>query len=262
MTKLIRTRSTSRMTAVALAAATLMALGSAPAQAADRDQAAARALASVKAFPQRTFDGAGDSYEVLDVMFDADGAEHVRLARRFHGLRVIGGDLVVHSNRNGAFMSATHTLTREAKVGREARVSAAEAIGTASSRFTRHAASGAPELVVYARGEHAHLAWNVRLNGELADGTPSRLNAIVDAQAGGLLDAWDDIQTAPAAAEAVEPVAKIGTGKTLFAGDVALATDRRFANFGKYSMLDKTRGGQSTKDLKHGTSGTGGISSN
>ncbi len=244
-----------RPTITAIAAATLLALGAGPSFAADRDQAAARALASIQAFPQRTLHAAGDSYEVRDVIFEADGAEHVRLARRHHGLRVIGGDLVVHSDRNGAFMSATHTMTREAKVDREARVSSDEAISAAGSRFTHYVASGAPELVVYARGEHARLAWDVPMSGELGDGTPSRMHVIVDAQAGGVLDAWDEIQTAPVAGDAAEPVAAIGTGKTLFAGNVALATDLK--TDGTYRMLDKTRGRQLTNNMKNSTFGTG-----
>ena len=252
MTKSTLPRALPRLTATALAAGILIAMAGAPAQAADRDQAVARALVAVKAFPQRTLDGPGDSYEVRDVMFDADGAEHVRLARRFQNLRVISNDLVLHSSRSGAFLSASHTLTREARVGTQPRLAAAEASAVANVRHANRVAGAAPELIVYARGEHPRLAWDVLLNGELADGTPSRLHVIVDAQAGGVLDAWDDIQTE----DAVAQVSKTGTGKTLFSGDVALATDRRFANFGKYSMLDKTRGSLSTRDLNGATSGT------
>ena len=53
------------------------------------------ALASVKGL-QRTFDGPGDSYEVRD---DWPMAPSTWLARRYHGLRVIGGDTDL--DRNG-----------------------------------------------------------------------------------------------------------------------------------------------------------------
>ena len=254
MTRSTLPRGLSRSTAVAGAAAALFALAGAPAQAADRDQAAARALASVHAFAQRTFDGPGSSYEVRDVMFDADGAEHVRLARRYQGLRVVGGDLVVHSDRNGAFMSVSQSLTREARLDTRPRLAAAAATAAAGARYAGREAGTAPELVVYARGDLPRLAWDVRLDGELADGTPSRLHVMVDAQSGNLLDAWDDVQT-----DATEPLSTTGIGKTLFAGNVPLATDRRFANFGKYKMLDKTRGNQSTRDLNGSTVGSGTI---
>lgn len=257
MSRSISSRRLPAPRATALAAILLMALASAPAEAADRDQAAARALASVKAFPQRTFDGAGATYEVRDVLFDADGAEHVRLARRYLGLRVIGGDLVVHSDRNGAFMSATLTLTREARVDTRPRLGREAATAAAAARHAGRTANIAPELVVYARSEPARLAWDVRLDGELADQTPSRLHVIVDAGDGTVLDAWDEINTAPAGDLTIQPISTAGTGKSLFAGDVTLATDRRFARFGKYSMLDNTRGNQSTRDLNGGTSGKG-----
>lgn len=236
-------RSHARLTAIALAAATSMTVGTA-AHAADRELAASRAIASVKAFPQRTMDGAGDSYEVRDVVFDADGAEHVRLARRFHGLRVIGGDLVVHSDRNGAFMSASHTLVREARVDRTARLPAGEALGAARAAFAGHAADEAPELVVHARGEHARLAWDVRMKGEQADGTPSALHVIVDAHSGAVLDSWDDIHTAPAT----------GSGQSLFVGTVPLTTEQTATGF---SLQDNTRGGSKTLDMKNRGFGQG-----
>ena len=257
MTRSNTPRGLSRIAAAASAAVALFALASEPARAADRDQAAARAIASVQAFAPRTFDVPGSSYEVRDVMFDADGAAHVRLARRFEGLRVIGGDLVVHSDRNGAFMSASQSLTREARVDTRPRVTVAAATAAAAARHLGREAGAAPELVVYARGDLPRLAWDVRLDGELADGTPSRLHVMVDAQSGALLEAWDEIQTAPA--EAAEPLSTTGVGKTLFVGDVPLATDRRFAKFGKYKMLDKTRGNQSTRDLNGSTAGSGSI---
>jgi zinc metalloprotease ZmpA len=237
-------RAAPRLAATALAAAALVASVAAHAQSNNRDQAAERALAAVKAFPQRTLDGPGDSYEVRDVMFDADGAEHVRLARRFHGLRVIGGDLVVHSGRGGAFLSATHTLARPARVELTPGLDSQRAAAAAGARFASHAAGAEPELVVYARADSARLAWDVTLHGSQADGTPSRLHAIVDAHSGAVFESWDDIQTAPA----------VGTGQSLFLGTVALTTESRRASF---KLQDNTRGGSKTLDMKNRTGARG-----
>ncbi|MCS6456925.1 M4 family peptidase, partial [Burkholderia thailandensis] len=41
----------------------------------------------------------GDQFQVRDVIVDPDGTEHVRFDRFYSGLRVIGGDVVVHSSR-------------------------------------------------------------------------------------------------------------------------------------------------------------------
>ncbi len=228
-----------RMTAGAFAAATFVALAAAPVQAADRAQAAERALAAVKAFPQRTLHGPGDSYEVRDVVFDADGAEHVRLARRLHGMRVIGGDLVIHRGRGGAFVDATHTMTNAARVDRTPSLDGQRAAAIASERFASHAAADA-ELVVYARFDQARLAWDVTLHGTQADGTPSRLHVIVDAHSGAVLDRWDDIHTAPA----------VGTGQSLFVGTVQITAESKRAAF---KLQDNTRGGSKTLDMKNRT---------
>ena len=237
-------RGVPRLAATAFAAAALFTSGAAQAQAGNRAQAGERASAAAKAFPQRTLDGPGDSYEVRDVVLDADGSEHVRLARRFHGLRVIGGDLVIHSGRGGAFVGATHTLTRAAHVDRTPSLDGRGALAAASERFASHAAGAEPELVVYARAEHARLAWDVTLHGTQADGTPSRLHVIVDAHSGAVLESWDDIHTAPA----------VGSGQSLFVGAVQITTESRRAAF---KLQDNTRGGSKTLDMKNRTGGRG-----
>ncbi|MEO8123949.1 MAG: M4 family metallopeptidase [Burkholderiales bacterium] len=234
---------TSRVLAVCAATAMLV-LGGTQAQAAARDEAVARAQDAISAFSQRTLSGPGFSFEARDVMFDVDGAQHVRFARRFQGLRVIGGDLVVHSGRSGAFLSVSQTLSRVPSVDLRPRVAVNEAIDSAAAAHSGYRAAAAPELVVYARSEPARLAWDVEMGGELADGTPSRLHVIVDAMAGGVLDAWDDIQTAPA----------VGTGQSLFDGSVSLNTATARAGF---RLTDSTRGSSSTLDMKNRTSGSG-----
>jgi Zn-dependent metalloprotease len=231
-----------------LAAATLACLASlaatpAAAQAADRSAAAARALQHIQAFPGRTLHGAGHSYTVRDVVFDADGAEHVRVARHYRGLPVIGGDMVVHSGRSGAFVDVSRTLRQALALDTRARLGAAEAL-RAAVLAASGSPEGAPQLVVYARGDRPQLAWDVRLHGEQADGTPSELHVIVDADSGAVLERWDDIHTAPAA----------GSGNTLFAGTVPLTTETTATGF---TLKDTTRGGQATLDMKNRGFGRG-----
>ena len=60
-----------------------------------------RALGHLQAENARTLAGAGHDYAARDLIVDADGTEHVRFARRFQGLPVIGGDVVVHSQATG-----------------------------------------------------------------------------------------------------------------------------------------------------------------
>lgn len=235
----------SSRTLAVCAATVMLALSATQAVAAERDEAVARAQDAVSAFAQRTLSGPGFSFEARDVLFDADGAQHVRFARRFQGLRVIGGDLVVHSGRSGAFLSVSQTLSRVPSVDLRPHVAVNEAIDSAGAAHSGYLAAAAPELVVYARSEPARLAWDVELRGELADGTPSRLHVIVDAMAGGVLDVWDDIHTAPA----------VGTGQSLFNG--AVSVDTVTARRAGFRLTDSTRGNSSTLDMKNRGFGKG-----
>jgi zinc metalloprotease ZmpA len=240
-------RQTLGVRALRLAVALALGATAGAAGAADRAAAVERALTHIEAFPGRTLHGAGQSYTVRDVMFDTDGSEHVRVERRYLGLRVIGGDMVVHSSRSGSFVDASRTLTQPLTLDIRARLSAAEALREAQARHGGEA-DGTPELVVFARGERPRLAWDVRLSGVQADGTPSELHVIVDAGSAAMLDAWDDIHTAPGPA--------VGSGTALYDGVVPLNTMRKLLRF---TLTDSTRGNSSTFDMNNLTSGAGTV---
>jgi len=227
-----------------LAAAIVLAGTAGIAAAADNAAAFDRALAHIQAFPGRTLHGADQSYASRDVIVDADGAEHVRVERLYKGLRVIGGDMVVHSNRSGAFVDASRTLNQPLALDIRGRIGAVEALRAAQAAHAGSAA-GAPQLVVYARGERPQLAWDVRLDSDMEDDTPSELHVIVDAHSAAILETWDDVQTAPA----------VGTGKSLFVGDVPVTTE----SGASFTMKDNTRGGSSTVDMKNRGFGAGTI---
>jgi Zn-dependent metalloprotease len=214
------------------------------AAAADNAAAFARAVDHIQAFPGRTLHGAGHSYEARDVIVDADGAEHVRVARLFRGLRVIGGDMVIHSNRSGAFIDASRSLDQGIALDIRARIGGAEALRAALMAHDG-TPEGAPKLVVYARGDRPALAYDVFLTREQDDGTPSELHVIVDATSAAVLESWDDIETAPA----------VGTGKTLFAGNVPITSETGTS----FSLKDNTRGGMSTVDMKNRQVGKGTV---
>jgi len=230
-------------TKLRLAVALLLAGTAGLAAAADNAAAIARAMNHIQAFPGRTLHGAGHSYSASDVIVDADGAEHVRVARLYKGLPVIGGDMVVHSSRNGAFLDASRTLRQAIALDLRARIGGAEAV-RAAVLARSGSPDGVPRLVVYARGDSPALAYDVRLNGEQDDGTPSELHVIVDATSAAVLDSWDDVHTAPA----------VGTGKTLFAGNVALTAESGASSF---TLKDNTRGGSSTLNMKNRGFGAG-----
>ena len=51
---------------------------------------------------------------VTDTIVDRDGTTHVRMDRRYQGLRVVGGDLVVHTAPSGSLEGVSQTLAEPA----------------------------------------------------------------------------------------------------------------------------------------------------
>lgn len=197
--------------------------------------AVAQAIAHLAAIPDAHV-AAADGFVARDLIVDADGTRHVRLARTHQGLRVIGGDLVVHMGADGSLRGLSHALHELIAVSTVPTIHAAAAESRALGYFGGMSESMKSELVVYARDRAPTLAHDVRIVGTLADGRPSIAHLIVGAQKGELLDQWDEIQ----------PVDAIGSGVSLYSGTVPLHSD--FAN-GTYTLKDATRGGHTVYDL-------------
>lgn len=230
---------------VLAAAATLAALS--PAMAAAPDAAKGRSMeatarAHLSRFVGHTLHGAEHSYTAADTLLDDDGSQHVRFDRQYRGMKVIGGDLVVHSDRNGAFRHASKTMERQINLPRGASLSAGRAIKLALGAHAGSTNGTAPELVVYARGDVPVLAWDVRVFGERADGTPQELHVMVDGTTGAVLESWDDVHIAAAN----------GSGRGFFNGTVALTTDLVGST---YSLRDPSRGNTYTINMNNRTSG-------
>jgi len=246
---MVRRFNVSQLAQAAALATTLavspLALAAAPGAAQARAMEAS-ARAHLVAFPGYTVHGPEQAFAVTDAIVDADGSQHVRFARSYRGLRVIGGDIVVHSDRNGAFRDASKTLQRAPNLARSAALSAGRAVKAALDARAGSTNGVAPELVVYARGDLPQLAWDVRVFGEQADGTPSEVHVMVDAITGAVLEAWDDVHTAPAT----------GTGQGFFSGTVTLTTNTVTAGF---ELRDPSRGGQYTIDMGNKQGGNGTI---
>jgi len=208
-----------------------------PSARADRAGAEGRALGLIQAFPGRSLHGAEQQFQLRDIVLDADGSEHVRFDRSYRGLRVIGGDLIVRSDRAGALVEMRHTLRHEPKADIKPAIQAGQALQVARAAHGGDARGQQPELVIYARSDLPQLAWEVRVSGEHSDGTPFEKHVIVAADSAALLDAWDDVHTGAAA----------GVGKSLYAGNVALTTN---SVSGGYELRDPARGSTYTIDMK------------
>jgi Zn-dependent metalloprotease len=188
----------------------------------DRDRAERRARAALTSHRKAISGSRDDRYRTRDVVLDADGAQHVRFDRTYHGLDVLGGDLVVHTGTDGAFRSATVAQSAPITVDTTPAVSAAKAVAAAS------AGHGASSLVVDATDGAPVLAWRITVD----DG---RRTVIVDARTGTVRRSYDEVETAEA-----------GTGHGQHYADVPLSTKRR--TDGRYELVDPTRGGTETRD--------------
>ncbi|QWP77607.1 M4 family metallopeptidase [Lysobacter sp. K5869] len=183
---------------------------------------------------------AEDRFEARDAVVDADGTQHVRFDRSYRGLRVVGGDVVVKSQR-GQLREALLTLRSAQRPSLTPRLSADAAAVEAGARFSgRVDQVRSNDLVVYARGKQPVLAYEVTLQGADTTRHSGLVKYYVDAASGKVLDVQDLIQTAAAT----------GTGKSFYYGDLSIATDKKSAT--KYDLIDTTRGNGSVYDAKGG----------
>jgi Zn-dependent metalloprotease len=207
----------------------------------DNPAAIARAQAHVRQNAALSFFGPDQGLVPVDTLTDADGTEHVRFGRTYRGLRVIGGDLVVHGTAAGEFVGLSQTLSGRLTLSTSASLASQGAVRRGLAEFLGRPASSRAELVIYAR-EVPVLAYEVVVEGELADQSPSELHVIVDATAAAVLDSWDAIETAT------------GSGTGFFSGNVSLETT---TISGGYSLKDPSRGNQFTVDMKNKQGGSG-----
>src|SRR5215212_10024004 len=118
------------------------------------DRSEAAALRALAAHPGAALGSRGTAFVVTSRIVDRDGTTHVRMDRTYHGLRVLGGDLVVHRTPAGAWRGVSQTLRTPVRTGTTARLAAEQArgIATTPSRATRGIenlrATGRPRLVV------------------------------------------------------------------------------------------------------------------
>ncbi|GHI09997.1 flagellar biosynthesis protein FlgM [Streptomyces cellostaticus] len=255
-----------------------------PSKGAERSAASAATTASVMVEAARTAAFAhtaatgvskGDELHAQDVMVDPEGARHVRFIRTHNGMPVLGGDLVVHLNRQLAYTGATSAAAHAVKPSStEAKLTAEQAASKAAQVAKGDA--GSAELVVDARGGSAALAYQVTvtdngssstvvidaLTGKVRSNTPDAdeflspklLDALrkrgetIDPATGIGSDAAAGLLGSGASGATTYPSTAHGTGKTLFVGNVGLTTTA--TSRGHYQLKDPSRYGTETRDAK------------
>ncbi|WP_346537878.1 M4 family metallopeptidase [Micromonospora sp. DPT] len=213
----------------------------APAAPAPDTSPAARAESLLRSNPGAVQGASGESYQVVRTKVDASGASHTRYTRTYQGLRVYGGDFVIHTTPTGGYAGSSVGLAAPLTLATAAKVTPARAKATARKAFSGKLESvGAPELFVDASSGTGRLAYETVLSGWHTDGqTPSRLHVISDAVNGKVIGSYDEI----------EMVA--GTGNSIYSGTVSIDTTLSGST---YQMIDPSHGNGSTCDMNNGTS--------
>ncbi|WBB78924.1 M4 family metallopeptidase [Micromonospora sp. WMMD882] len=234
-------RSLAAVSSALLASSLLTGVAATPAQAAptpaDPDAAARSAL---RANPAVVKGSNRESYAAHRTTVDRDGAGHVRYTRRYQGLRVAGGDFVIHTTPGGGYAGSSVGLTTPLTLDVKPTFPAASAKTLAAARFKgRRTSVGTPELFVDATSGKGRLAWETVITGWQPDGqTPSRLHVVVDATTGRLIGTYDEIAMVA------------GTGYGVHGGQVTIDT---VAANGSYTLTDPVRGDGSTCDMGNDT---------
>jgi zinc metalloprotease ZmpA len=224
-----------------------------------------RALVAIKANPLATRYSTSDAFAMKGMTLDRNGAEHVRFARTYKGLPVIGGDLVVHS-KAGTFNGASLTQAKALTLATTPTITASQAITNAGANFgTAFDATPTAKLVVFARKATPLLAYDVLYSGKQKDGTPIRMHYYVNAATGAIITKENSVKTGVlpgdrygtgTAPSTPNVTAVTGTGKSLMAGVVPVSAqynlDRRI-----YELRDPTRGNTYITDIGNGYRGNG-----
>jgi Zn-dependent metalloprotease len=233
------------LVSAAVVAVSAAATGLSQAQAADpaSSSRASQAIAAAKTHAAATRFGASQSFQAVGTIVDNDGASHVRLHRTYRGLEVVGGDLVVHQSKSGAWQGSSLTLGKRLSLAVSPAVTSATA-GTKALAPSKvissisHPKVDGTTLVVDAAGASPRLAWRVLSGGTQKDGTPSRLASYVDARTGAVLRTEQEIVNVD------------GSGQSLYGGTIPLKLTLSGSTF---QLKDPTRGGTYTTDLNNAT---------
>jgi Zn-dependent metalloprotease len=214
------------------------------------EEAAVRALELAAAHPAELLSAADDTFVVRDVILDDDGTQHVRLDRLHRGLRVIGGDLVLHADPGGRLAAVTLAQTLVIAVPELPSILASDALVRAGGIFeTVPTALPRVELAVHVApgGAPISLAYEVVLEGERAGGMPTELHVVIDALSGAIIDSWDGIQSEEA------------EGNGFFSGRVELEARERDD---RWLLEDEERGGHRVIDMGNRADGGKLVESN
>jgi Zn-dependent metalloprotease len=217
---------------------------------------------------------ADHDFVTRNAVVDEQGGTHVRYDQTYRGVRVWGGEAIVHEGASQRAAELTSDLKRGIKVGTVPALSAADAVKVAERDLRpmgSYAHDPTAELIIY-----PHVREQVRADAPqrdtglnavdmervvtgyslayyvqtaLENGAPETRHTdyIIDAHSGKILAQWDSLQTAAAT----------GTANTQYSGSKTINVNSVTSG---WELRDVVSGmNYATYNLNHSTSGTGSI---
>lgn len=168
---------------------------------------------------------------------EVNGTIHTRYDRTFNGLKVIGGDLVVHADaKSGRIKETTKAGSGKAAVKSTTPKLGKDKAFAAVKSLKANKTSGGT-LVIFAREGEPKLAYDVISEGVKADQTPFKTHSYVDATTGEVLGIDEEIKT--------------GSGNGVHVGQVTFENNSTASGY----VLRDSRGHYAC-DMRQATSGT------
>jgi Zn-dependent metalloprotease len=242
-----------------------LALAAAPALAQD---AGLVAQASQRMADERAKLGldARHDFRVVRAHQDQLGQTHTRFQQTFNGVKVWGGEVILHQDAEGTFRPHTLAHLSNINLNTTPTLSQAEALSAVHQALAPkggYAYAPAVELVILPRttvvertnrrgddlGDRVVTSYTLayHVHAELENGAEETKHTdfMVDAHTGAILRQWNSLQTTDA----------VGTANTQYSGSRQIHTNY---NGSSYELKDLYRAMNiSTYNLNHGTSGTG-----
>jgi Zn-dependent metalloprotease len=167
-----------------------------------------------------------DTLTRTDVFAGTRGLQYVTYQRRYAGLPVVGGDVVVAADANGALRGTAVAQNKAIAVSTTAKVTAAAALATARRKLAKVDSVSTANLSILTWTGKPTLVYEAVVAGRTAKNVPSRLHVFVDANKGTVVDSYDDV--------------KAGDGNGFFYGAVTIGTTHSGST---YTMNDPGRPG-------------------
>jgi zinc metalloprotease ZmpA len=180
--------------------------------------------------------GPGQELAARAVYRDRTGSA-IRFDRTYRGLKVVGGDFIVHLTPSGAFRYGNGRRIGGLPTSLTPTVSAAAAGAAARRSLHYRVASTSTSLVVFGGRRTSPLAWEVSTSGRSG---PHGTVTYVSATTGRTLARWSTVHTA----------ADVGKGRTEYSGTVPLNDVKTGPT---YTLQDDARGAQKIFNANHST---------